>query len=450
VKRRSALFNERTILLLSLTWLLWSYMPLSALGQSIQRIEIPSSPNPVGSGARALGMGGAFIAVADDATAASWNPAGLIQLERPEISVVGAFFHRIEDNNFGTNPEASGEQSVTEANVNYLSLVYPFNLFGHNMVVSLNYQNLFDFTRKWDFSLMQQSIDLSVNRNIDYKQDGNLWALGLAYSLQITPRLSFGFTLNIWEDFLDDNGWEQTTRQSGSGTFMGDPFTLESMSHDDFSFSGFNANLGILWNITDKVTLGVVFKTPFTADLKHKSTSSSSIRFPTNPVLDSSSSSSFDEDEKLDMPMSYGIGFAYRHSDRLTVSADVYRTEWNDFIRKDSQGNKTSPISGLPESESDVDATIQVRAGVEYLFIKPEYVIPLRGGFFYDPAPAEGSPDDFYGFSLGSGIAYGRFIFDAAYQYRFGDNVGTSILQNLDFSQDVDEHTVYLSLVIHL
>lgn len=53
-----------------------------------QRIEIGSTPNPVGSGARALGMGQAFIGIADDATAASWNPAGLIQLERPEISVV--------------------------------------------------------------------------------------------------------------------------------------------------------------------------------------------------------------------------------------------------------------------------------------------------------------------------------------------------------------------------
>ncbi len=43
-----------------------------AVSQITQRLEIPSSPNPVGSGARALGMGGAFIAVADDATAASW------------------------------------------------------------------------------------------------------------------------------------------------------------------------------------------------------------------------------------------------------------------------------------------------------------------------------------------------------------------------------------------
>jgi hypothetical protein len=33
-----------------------------------------------GIGARALGMGGAFVAVADDATAVVWNPAGLAQL----------------------------------------------------------------------------------------------------------------------------------------------------------------------------------------------------------------------------------------------------------------------------------------------------------------------------------------------------------------------------------
>src|SRR2546427_10408748 len=37
-------------------------------------------------GARALGMGGAFIGVADDATAVVTNPAGLVILQRPELS----------------------------------------------------------------------------------------------------------------------------------------------------------------------------------------------------------------------------------------------------------------------------------------------------------------------------------------------------------------------------
>ena len=80
--------------------------------QALQRIEIPSSFNPVGSGARALGMGGAFIAVADDATAASWNPDGLMQLDELEGSFVSAGFIRDEDLHLGTNPEANGTNFV--------------------------------------------------------------------------------------------------------------------------------------------------------------------------------------------------------------------------------------------------------------------------------------------------------------------------------------------------
>src|SRR5947208_7189489 len=38
-------------------------------------------------GARSLGMGGAFLGLADDASAAEANPAGLTVLRRPEVSV---------------------------------------------------------------------------------------------------------------------------------------------------------------------------------------------------------------------------------------------------------------------------------------------------------------------------------------------------------------------------
>jgi long-chain fatty acid transport protein len=39
-----------------------------------------------GIGARALAMGGAFVAVADDATAVYWNPAGLAQVADTRIA----------------------------------------------------------------------------------------------------------------------------------------------------------------------------------------------------------------------------------------------------------------------------------------------------------------------------------------------------------------------------
>ena len=38
---------------------------------------------------------------------------------------------------------------------------------------------------------------------------------------------------------------------------------------------------------------------------------------------------------------------------------------------------------------------------------------------------------------------------DIAYQYRFGRDVGSSILQGMEFSQDIEEHTVYSSIIYH-
>ena len=40
----------------------------------------------IGVGARALGMGGAYTALADDANALYWNPAGLSKLEQREFT----------------------------------------------------------------------------------------------------------------------------------------------------------------------------------------------------------------------------------------------------------------------------------------------------------------------------------------------------------------------------
>lgn len=405
-------------------------------------VEIPSSPNPVGSGARALGMGGAFIAVADDATAASWNPAGLNQLDHPEISVVGNFFHRIEDNRFGKISGADGEQSVSDTEINYLSATWPFSLGGRNMIVSLNYQHLYDFTSEWNFDFTPKSQKALIKGSLDYQQKGKLSAVGIAYGVQVNLQLSFGLTLNIWDDELSENEWEERLSQTGT-LVSGD--TYESHGHDRYSFSGVNANMGLMWKSYDgKLTLGAVLKLPFEADLKHDY--EYRIVQPGSAIVNSGSSS---EDGTMTMPMSYGIGIAWRFSDEFTTALDVYRTEWDDFVITDSQGQETSPITGLSLSESDIDPTCQVRMGAEYLFIGEKYVFPLRGGIFYDPAPNQGSPDDFFGFSIGSGISANRFSFDITYQYRFGNDVRDSILKAWEFSQDTDEHTVYSSLIIY-
>jgi len=140
---------------------------------------------------------------------------------------------------------------------------------------------------------------------------------------------------------------------------------------------------------------------------------------------------------------------AARLSDELTLDLDVYRTQWSDYVLQDGAGNKINPITGKLQSESDVDDTTQVRLGGEYLIIRENMVFPVRAGVFYDPEPAEGDPDDFWGVSLGGGIAYKQFVYDLAYQYRFGRDVRSVTVGNEDSSQDVDQHTVYMSVIYH-
>ena len=61
-------------------------------------------------GTRAAGMGGAFVGVADDATAVYWNPAGLV--------LGGSYFSLVLDNNQGkAEPEDIGQAGRRSASL---------------------------------------------------------------------------------------------------------------------------------------------------------------------------------------------------------------------------------------------------------------------------------------------------------------------------------------------
>jgi len=394
--------------------------------------------NPVGSGARALGMGGAFIAIADDATAASWNPAGLIQLKTPEISVVTDFSNWIENNEFNVDRFQSVHSHFFEKNLNYFSLTSPINIFNRDIIISLNYQHLYEFERE-----LNLKYDKITNEDSLYNitQDGKLSAIGIALCFQFRPELSVGITFNFWNNLAGSNGWDQTTRERYP--VLTEFYIDDSISHK-YSFQGFNLNLGILWDITDRFRIGAVFKTPFTADLEHTVlfTSLSPTFYKTPPDKFS---------EQLKMPLSYGIGIAYRFSDNFTLSTDFYTTDWPNFILIDPDADQYSFINGKKIELSNVKPTYQIRSGAEYLVInkKLEYIIPVRCGVFYDPMPADGSPDNYYGFSLGSGISIASYVLDIAFQYKLGINVGEKKLKSFGFSQNVQEFRWYGSFIYH-
>jgi long-subunit fatty acid transport protein len=435
-----------------------------------ERIEVGSSFNPVGSGARALGMGGAFIGVADDATAASWNPGGLTQLDEPEMSVVWGYTHRIEHTDIEDHPESVGSESFSPSNLNYLSFAYPFEFrkstvtypveHGETskgplkckvvenlpMTISLNYQKMYDFYHGWSYSLDEHDSFFTAPTQGEYEQDGALYALGLAFSIDLTNNFALGFTLNYWGDFIFENKWEQNYYKKWENLNGTDT----EIRNEKYEFRGWNAHTGFLWRISEKLRLGGVFKCPFTADIE-RSTSGLQTHIDTNKK-ETLTPLSGNYDEKLRMPMSYGIGLAYRLLDNFILAADVYRTHWEDFKLKYENEVEVSPLSGKEMNAPNFEPiknTTWFRIGSEWVHIIRDLnlYLSVRGGIFYDPAPSEGKTDEYYGASAGIGAVWNRCVLDFAYQFRRGNDVNTAMSNGL--SQDIDEHTVYSSLIIY-
>ncbi|MGR3319728.1 MAG: OmpP1/FadL family transporter [Candidatus Anammoxibacter sp.] len=442
--------------------------------------DVKSIPLPTGSGARALGLGGAFIAVADDATAASWNPAGLIRLERPEASIVGSYL--LADQDFSAGNSGLGNmldnEDVGRWDVNFLSIAYPFRFLRKNFVAALNYHQILDFHQ--DISLNQRTNrrktaredSLFFNNKVDFKSSGGIGALSPGIAMLLFPKLSFGLTVNIFDDeFFNSHGWTETTSVSGNGFSKGIPvstsFRKKTSSRD---YHGVNVTLGMMWDVWERedkfLTFGAVFHSPYTARFDERT------KGFTQVTLGGIEGDLFSFSEKsrikVDWPMSAGIGFGFRYTDALSFSLDVTWTDWSEWVQKTKTGDippiNTRPIGGGSEHD-EIDDTYAVRFGTEYLMFREKEVIAFRGGLFYEPRPSLGTPSEFdrngnpidfngdptdvWGFSLGVGVTTKRFSLDAAYQFRYvRDMEGRDIgLPGTEF--DTIENLFLTSLIVY-
>src|SRR5512135_2157109 len=116
-----------------------------AAAQSLQNIMLQNSFAPSGAGARASGMGGAFIAVADDGTASSFNPAGLAQLRRSELAAV--FFGRQSYSVIDVGGDVQLDEKVRSRweGIEFVGLALPFELGTRRLTVQASYQRVVDF-----------------------------------------------------------------------------------------------------------------------------------------------------------------------------------------------------------------------------------------------------------------------------------------------------------------
>lgn len=514
-----------------------------------------TAPLPTGSGARALGLAGAFTAIADDATAASWNPGGLVQLERPEISAVGMGTWRREDFSGGRDDFSLSDSAFDSGALNYASGVLPFRAAGRNLVFSLNYQQVFDFQQEFDLRAVSSSaapvdlaqeyrysdsivrhyddgitraetrFDLETKENVltrgltdyatvqdvSFRQDGAVYALSPATAFEITPRLSVGAAVNVFtDDPFRGRAFRSITRSlySGSSTFRGtietrtatsgnytysgrikvpgtdivvpisgsgtfpetraesrETYESELVFDGDYrrenvldGVSGVNGTLGVLWLVDSRWSLGVCLDLPYSLDGDQTTTTVSEVEIrdaATGEVLGRSEEREEAVQEvSYRFPLTWSAGGACRLSEALTASLDLSQTLWSRYKLILEDGTQINPLNGEAYGEDGVEDTFAVRLGGEYLLIAPGTEVPFRGGLFWEQRPALGAPDDYVGFSLGSGFSLGRdpgkLIFDLAYVFSYGANALDNVFgPDADVRGKVIESKILGSLIFH-
>jgi long-subunit fatty acid transport protein len=230
-----------------------------------------------GGGARAMAMGGAFIGLADDATASEFNPAGLMELRRPEVAfqAIHTYDERYVGRLTGSGSDISLDFETDSDSYwvpSFASFAYPTQ---HFAVGVTEFTNIY-FDRSYR--------DLSGNQVIE--EEAANYAFGVTLALGIMDPLSLGTTVR-YNRFRYD-----------SGGVLDD--TLES---DEWS-----ANFGVLWRLHARIQLGAVYKMP-------------------QPLKGDYMGLSID----TEIPETCGLGVAVIPSDDWRILADVDRIRWSKF-----------------------------------------------------------------------------------------------------------------------
>src|SRR5262249_29461535 len=131
----------------------------------------------IGVGARAVGMGEAFVAVANDPSTVYWNPAGVASIIRRELAV-------------------SHVEWPADISVEHLAYIVPVKKLGGSIGVHMGVVHT-------DIQQTTSDQPFGTGKTLTYSD----WDAGLTYGRRLTDRLLVGVGAKmVHEDFGTDVG----------------------------------------------------------------------------------------------------------------------------------------------------------------------------------------------------------------------------------------------------
>jgi len=362
-----------------------------------------SGVNLEGLGIRAMGMGSAFIGLADDASAVFWNPAGLSQLKGSGYTVGIYSMTAAVDakNGVSNNSLANGDYNPNKGDL--IPGFYPTEpdhfdddeelwLGAATMPSFLMFKNFGRYTLAGGFFGVGGAYSSYNDKIFDTTNDAEIEAdvfaiLGLmsvngSIGYKVTEKLSVGFGVDMLI-----NVWRGDVKKD-----------YISAANPEFNYNydaeirkwgyGFQGNFGMLYKFNEQWSVGATYRTGSNITLKGDTRISLKGGSVIEPFKTNEKS---DGHTDFEYGASWGVGVAYKPTNRLTFTYDYRENDWSDFKWPGSNAKFDDPGPFLQNIDEDPGwhRGHGYSIGTEYLLNK---TITLRAGYTNE---ASGIPSEF-------------------------------------------------------
>lgn len=368
------------------------------------------SLNSIGS--RALGMGGAFVGLADDASAVYWNPAGLANISGGYIGVYGTDvlpMAKYENKQLNINTETKTNHYISP-NIMFFRDCMLYD----KLKVSLSAYVPAGLGSEWDGEDLKL---LSNNKAYEWKSKIAVFNISPAVSYKILPNLSVGAALNVYYGMFD--------LKRPSVSKLAPTLTIDGQYDESSNGWGFGGTFGVLYSPIQELSIGATLRTKTNVSMSGTAKNS---MMPLIPVLAAPGESDFDRD--VAWPLWAAVGIAVRPLAGLTLTLDAQYSQWSESCNEFNTEFKDAKwVAALSPTEANKfklkwDDAVQVRLGAEY---KVNDDLAVRCGVYNDPAPAPDQtynllfPDMTYtGITLGGSYKIDKISIDLGLEYLIG------------------------------
>ncbi len=384
--------------------------------------------NEIGGGARAAGMGGAFLGIAGGEMAYSWNPAAMIYTDKTKIGVqLASVADKFSSVSTYYQPFLYPEPNIQSLenkrehfSMNFGGFSAPFEFMEKEWAVGGGYRNVYDMIGEY-------STPGFAGSENTFKQDRGIDAVSVGIAHKIMEGVGVGLTANA---YVRNSEYNLYVGASNMRISMGqDTSIVDTWVNSNSHFSGFNLDLGVSADF-GMIKGGAVIHTPY--DLRQESKQTINIIIPPAPIgiVDRVTYT-------YSMPLGFSLGIGIVPVENFTLAFDFdsrplskveVHTDWEQTL---SEQFTFADSTFNPEWE-DVN---QFRIGAEYILDAGFADIPVRAGFRNEPSAikertslAFDETDSTwareYGdqistniITFGTGLSFEKIWFDLAYQF---------------------------------